>query len=152
MPKTQNTKPSGQTDLTLPWQKPRIPNRRVKSTSRYSGKNPEYQTVGSNRPHVTVAKTQNTKSSGQTDLTLPWKKPRIPNRRVEPTSRYRGKNPEYQTVRSNRPHGNVATNKPSGQTDLMATWQLKKTSGQTDLTATWQLINRRVNPTSRSWN
>ena len=58
-------------------------------------------------------------------------------------------NPEYQTVGSNRPHGTVTTNKPSGQTDLTAPWQLKNRRGQTDLTAPWQLINRRVKPTSR---
>ena len=109
----------------------------VKPTSRHRGKNQEYQTVGSNRPHVTVVKTQNTKPSGQTDLTLPWQKSKIPNRRAKPTSRYRGKNPEYQTVGSNRPHITVAK------------IQNTKPSGQTDLTATWQLINRRVKPTSR---
>ena len=47
-------------------------------------------------------------------------------------------NPEYQTVGLNRPHGTMATNKPSGQTDLTAPWQLINRRGQTDLTALWQ--------------
>ena len=113
----------GKPDLTTPWHLINIVPYLVSILNR-----------GKTRPHVSVAKTQNTKLSGQTDLTSPWKKPRIPNRQVKPTSRHRGKNSEYQTVGSNRPHGNVATNKPSGQTDL---------------TATWQLTNRRVKPTSR---
>ena len=79
-------------------------NRWMKPTSRHRGKNPEYQTVG-------VKPTSRHRG----------KNPEYQTVGVKPTSHHRGKNPEYQTIGSNRPHGNVATNKPSGQTDLTAT-------------------------------
>ena len=68
--------------------------------------NPEYQTVGSNRPHGTVA---TTKPSG--------------------SNRPHGTVATTKPSGSNRPHGTVATNKPSGQTDFTAPWQLIKPSG-----------------------
>ena len=97
---TQNTKPSGKLDLTTPW---RLINRRVKPTSRNRG---NYQTVGSNRSHGTVA---TTKPSGSNR----------PHGTVA-TTKPSGSNRPHGTVAttkpsgSNRPHGTVATTKPSG--------------------------------------
>ena len=62
-------------------------NRWMKPTSCHRGKNLEYQTVGVKPTSRHLVKTQNTKPSGQTNLTTTWQ---LINRRVKPTSRQRG--------------------------------------------------------------
>ena len=122
----------------------------MKPTSRHRGKNPEYQTVGvkptsrhcvKNLEYQTVGVKPTSGHRG--------KNPEYQTVGVKPTSRHRGKNPEYQTVGSNRPHGNVATNKPSGQTDLTITWKLNKPLGKPDLMVVELIYDRWIKPTSR---
>ena len=121
-----------------PW---RLINRRVKPTSRNRG---NYQTVGSNRPHGTVA---TTKPSGSNR----------PHGTVA-TSKPSGSNRLHRTVettkpsRSNRPHGTVATNKLSGSNRLHGTVATNKLSGSNRPHGTVAIpVHYNINTESNLW-
>ena len=80
---------------------------------------------GSNRPHGTVVKTQNIQTVGVKPTSRQrGKNPEYPTVRIKPTSRQRGKNPEYPTV------GVKPTSRQRGKNPEYPTFGIKPTSRQ----------------------
>ena len=102
----------------------RIPNRRGQTDLTSPWQHQNTKPSGSNRPHGTVVKTQN-----------------IQTVRVKPTSRQRGKNPEYPTV------GIKPTSRQRGKNSEYPTVGIKPTSRHRGKNSEYPTVG--IKPTSR---